>query len=137
MRMDGVKMTLIVQRQSMAVCRLDPAEPIPDWSCRGKFFSLTRTTQELSIVCEEQYVPAMVTSERDWRMLKIDGILDFGLVGIVAGVSTVLAAARLGIFVLSTYDTDYILVKQAGLAKAVEALRLSGYQVVEAPLSRA
>ncbi len=135
--MDGVKMTLIVQRQSIAVCRLDPAEPLPDWSCRGTFFSLTRTPEELSIVCEEQYVPAMATGERGWRMLKIEGILDFGLVGIVAGVSAVLAAAQLGIFVLSTYNTDYILVKQAGLAKAVEALRSSGYQVIEAPLSGA
>ena len=128
--MTAKQLTLIVQSGLYGVCRLSPAEPVPEWSLQGEFFSLSRTAEEFSIVCAETQIPPTVLCERSWRMFKIAGILDFALVGIVAGVSTALAAAQLGIFVLSTYNTDYILVKQADFPAAVVALRAAGYEVL-------
>jgi hypothetical protein len=130
--MNAKQLTLIVQPGLYGVCRLSPSEPVPDWSLQGEFFSVTRTAEEISIVCDETQIPSTVLCEQNWRMLKIAGILDFALVGIVAGVSAVLAAAQLGIFVLSTYNTDYILVKQVDFPAAVAALRAAGYEVIGA-----
>jgi len=90
---------------------------------------VTRTSEELSIVCVEAQIPESALCERGWRLFKIDAVLDFSLVGIVAGLSAVLAGANIGIFVLSTYNTDYVLVRQPDFSVAVAALRAAGYEV--------
>jgi hypothetical protein len=126
------KLTLIVQHDLYGVCRLSPSDPIPDWSLQGEFFSVSRTAEEISIVCTEMQIPSTVQCERGWRMFRIAGMLDFALIGIVAGISAALASAQLGIFVLSTYNTDYILVKQADFSAAVSALQAAGYEVLGA-----
>ena len=92
---------------------------------------MTRTTEELSIVCAEAQIPATVLCESGWRLFKIDAVMDFSLVGIVAGISAAIAGANVGIFVLSTYNTDYILVRQPDFSVAAAALRTAGYKVVE------
>src|SRR5690606_32365297 len=94
------------------------------------FVSVTRTATELSIVCDQKYIPASVPCEGNWRYLFIEGSLDFSLVGILASLSGALARKGISIFVISTYDTDYILVKAQALDKAVETLREEGHQVI-------
>jgi uncharacterized protein len=110
------------------VCRLDADAPWPDWAA-GEFVALSRTPDELSVVCEGRSVPAGVRREDGWRCLAAAGPLDFALVGVVAGMVGPLATAGISVFVVSTYDTDYLLVKAARLEAALEALRQAGHVV--------
>jgi len=115
---------------SYAVCRLAPGLAVPAWAETGDLVSITRTTEELSIVCPQDRVPGEVRCERDFRVLKIRGPLDFSQVGILAGLSGPLAKAGISLFALSTFDTDYILVKQNQLGRAVEILIREGHNVL-------
>lgn len=109
-----------------AICRLDPSCPTPEWAERGEFSSVTRTCEELSIVCAEDLVPDQVSCARGWRMLKLAGPIPFTVTGVVAAISSALARNRIGIFVVSTYDTDYILVQAHALSDAIVALESGG-----------
>ncbi|MCJ7738153.1 MAG: ACT domain-containing protein [Anaerolineae bacterium] len=122
-----LRLTLLEPR--MAVCRLHRQAPVPDWGMAGDFWSVTRTADELSVVCAERSVPDGVVAEIGWRALKIEGPLDFGMVGVLAGLTTALAEAEISIFAVSTYDTDYLLVKSGDVAEAVRVLRDSRYVV--------
>jgi hypothetical protein len=113
-----------------AVCRLSAQSTTPQWLPNEDLTAIVRTSDELSIVCREEYVPDGITSEREWRVIKIRGPLDFSEIGVIANLSTILAQARVGIFVLSTFDTDYILVKELNLDSAIEAFEDDGHQVV-------
>jgi hypothetical protein len=116
----------------LAVCRLDAQEPIPAWAlaeAAGGLWSLTRSADELSIVCAQALAPAGVRREDGWRAFKVAGPLDFALVGILADLSGLLARAQVSLFAISTYDTDYILVKSASLPAAVAAFREGGHHV--------
>jgi hypothetical protein len=104
-------------------------EPIPAWALLGSFFSVTRTAEELSIVCPEQRVPASTQAERGWRGLKVAGPLDFALTGILAGLASALSEAGISLFAVSTFDTDYVLVRTADLERAIAALEAGGYRV--------
>jgi hypothetical protein len=90
---------------------------------------MTRTADELSVVCWADAVPEGVRCEKGWRCLRVAGTLDFSLVGVLASMLAPLAAAGVSVFVLSTFDTDYVLVKEAHLTKAADALRLAGYVI--------
>ncbi|MEL7632872.1 MULTISPECIES: ACT domain-containing protein [Sporomusa] len=124
------KLKFEVLVDTLGVCRLCASQSIPQWAYRGEFFSITKTTEELSIVCSEVVIPEDVVCERGWRALKIAGILDFSLVGILSVVATILAKAKVSIFAVSTYNTDYILVKAKDLECALQALEHEGYDVV-------
>ena len=113
---------------TFAVCRLDSDAPIPNWA-RGEFVSITRTPEELSIVCHQEHVPGGVRCEAGWRCLRIVGKIDFSLVGVIATLSTALADAGISVFVISTFDTDYILVRQLDVDRTVEALEETGHSV--------
>lgn len=96
------------------------------------FCFMGRTDAERSLVCRTQDVPDNATAREDgWRAMRITGTLDFSLIGVLAGISTVLAENGIGIFVLSTYDTDYILTKQKTYARALQLLAQAGYQIAE------
>ena len=120
---------LSVLDERLAVCRLDPLADLPPWATAAPFYSATRTPGELSVVCPEELVPDGVTCEGGWRALKLDGTFEFGQVGVLVSVSAPLAEARVSIFVLSTFDTDYVLVKEPELDAAVAALRDHGHEV--------
>ena len=122
---------LEVLNDRLAICRSDKDEPLPRWAKApaGEFFSVTRTRDELSIIIANARAPQEAKCERDWRPLMVKGPLDFNLVGIIAELSGTLADAGVSIFALSTYDTDYIMVKQTDLDRALAALRQAGYPV--------
>lgn len=123
--------TLERQKNPLAVVRLGATDGIPPWANPedGDFISITRTADELSIVCDAHRVPADARAERDWTALKIAGPLAFIQVGIIASLSEVLARAEIPIFVISTYDTDYLLVREADANTATDALAEAGHRV--------
>ena len=123
------KLRLYVREERLAVCRLHPDEKVPAWAIEATYFSVTRTPDELSIVCPEPNVPPGTDSEKGWRALGVEGPLDFSLVGILAGATKPLAEAGVSVFAISTYDTDYILVKEESLETAKTALREAGYGI--------
>ena len=106
-----------------AVARLDADADVPPWAHRGAFTTIARTPHELSIVCDEGGVPDDVPAERGWRCLGIDGPISFETTGVAARFTGALAARGISVFVVSTFDTDYVLVKAAKIDEAVEALR--------------
>jgi len=111
--------------------RLDADAPIPGTVLGSPFFSITRTTDELSIVAPEDVELSGTSREAGWACIKVLGPLDFGLTGILAGISQVLADKEISIFAVSTFDTDYILVKQEVCERARQVLEASGYEFVE------
>ncbi len=85
---------------------------MPDWAIRSTdFLSITRTADELSIVCEEDNIPAGIKAEKGWRAIRVEGPLDLKMTGILSSILDPLAEAKISIFAVSTYETDYILVK--------------------------
>ncbi len=120
--MAAVPLTLEVLPGLLAVCRLDASQAVPDWVLRLPFSSITRTGDELSLVLPESLAMPTWRQEGGFRALKVRGPLDFGLVGVLARLSEALAAAGVSLFALSTFDTDYLLVRDEALARAVAAL---------------
>lgn len=117
----SVRLQLIALDCVLSVCKYDN---VPEGLAGGGFCCVTRTDEELSVVCETGAVPAGAIAREDgFRALKVQGPLDFGLVGILAKISTALAEANVPLFAISTYDTDYILVKEENLDTAIAALR--------------
>ncbi len=123
-------LTLELLAGRFAVCRLEPDAPVPGWAgAAAPFVSLTRTAAELSVVCAEEAVPAGVRCEPGWRCLRVKGPLGFGVSGILASLASPLASSGVSIFVVSTYDTDYLLVQQRDLDRGVFALERAGHAV--------
>jgi hypothetical protein len=122
-------LALVVLPGTFAVCRLAAGAAPPAWAWAGPFASLTRTADELSVVCAEAAVPAGTLCERGWRCLRVAGTLDFALVGVLASLLVPLAGAGVSTFAVSTFDTDYLLVREADLGRAAEALRTAGHSV--------
>ena len=112
-----------------AIVRLDPDAELPDWVRGGHFWSATRSESELSIVCCEEDVPTDASAERGWCALELAGPLDFSLTGVVAALVTPLAEAEVPIFVISTFETDYLFVRERDLERSVEALAEAGHSV--------
>lgn len=121
-------MFLTILPDALAVCRL-AADDAPAWLPSEGFVSVTRTAAELSVVCAEAAVPEGVRREGGWRAFVVEGPLDFGLTGILASIAAPLAEAGISIFAISTFDTDYVLVKAEKLHAAAEALEHTGHTV--------
>jgi hypothetical protein len=124
-------MNLSILPDLLAICRLAPEEDVPEWAMLGEFVSITHTSDELSIVCAQEDVPPDVKAYRDWQALKVEGPLDLALTGVLASLADPLAEAQINLFVVSTFDTDYLLVKRYNLARACEVLRQAGFVVNE------
>ena len=122
-------LTLSVLPETLAICRLEREASVPEWAM-GEFVSITRTSDELSIVCHERDVPSGVKADRGWRALKIEGPLDLALTGVLASIAVPLAEARINIFAISTFDTDYVLVKADRVTEAIGVLRNAGNYVI-------
>ena len=127
--MKETKHNLLLVPETYAVCRLEKNAPAPDWGAQGLFSSITRTEEELSVVCPDAHVPDRVRRQGGWRVLKVHGPLDFSLTGILASLTAPLAREGISVFALSTYDTDYLLVKKEQLEKAIQTLQEEGYAI--------
>lgn len=120
---------IVVLPEPLSICRLPGDAPIPAWATQRAFFSVTRSSDELSVVCASIQVPPSVTAHGGWRALKLLGPFDLLLVGILLGVVAPLAAAGVTVFPIATYDTDYLLVRDDQLSSAIDALRHAGHEV--------
>jgi len=120
------KLTLSVLPEKLGICHIGKSSPIPSWADEAKnFCSITRTPTELSIVCEQDKIPAGIMVEKDWRAFKLEGpIEDLSIfsVGIIASLAGPLAKAGISILDISTFETDYILVEEKNLEKAINVL---------------
>jgi len=95
-----------------------------------EFVFLSKTPDEISLVCETKYTPSdVIVSESGWKALKVSGVLDFGMIGVIANISKILAEIAISIFVVSTYNTDYILLKAENFDKGIQALIRKGYVI--------
>lgn len=124
--MKRLRITILPLR--LAVARLSPDAPLPQWM-RGTFTSVTRTDAELSIVCDESAVPEDVQAERNWRVLRVEGPIPFEVTGVASALVAPLAEAGISVFLMATYDTDYLLLKDASFGRAIEVLRAAGHEV--------
>jgi hypothetical protein len=122
-------LTLTVFPNLYAICRLDPRSAVPDWATGNDFVSVSRTSDELSIVCPEANVPSAVARTSGWRVLKCEGPLDNALTGIMASLAEPLADANVSIFPIATHDTDYLLIRESQLDVAINALTSYGHAV--------
>ena len=126
------RLHLTILAGEFAVCRLSPElVTIPTWAFAGHWYTFTRTDDELSIVCPAPLVPDDVQAERGWCLLRLTGPFPFEMTGVLAAVLAPLATEEIPIFALSTFDTDYVLLKTPDLARAVDALRGAGHLVDE------
>jgi uncharacterized protein len=128
-----LKYRVLIER--LAVCRFASNAPIPAWALEGGFFCVVRTRDELSIVCgedacREDRMPDGVLADRGWVALKLEGPFPFSMTGVLASFLQPLAEARIPIFAISTFDTDYVLIKRENLERAVAALGAAGHEKV-------
>ena len=126
---DAVRLRLFLLDCRLAVCRLGPDEEVPKWAGGGAFSSATRTTTELSIVCRESAVPEGIARESGWRIFQVEGPLDFALTGVLASIAGPLGEAGVSLFAVSTFDTDYVMVRERDVEQAANALRAVGHRV--------
>jgi uncharacterized protein len=126
------RVSLRVRTETLAIARLEPSEPWPDWALRQRFVALVRTESEVSVVCDQTAVPEDIRAERGWRALQTEGPLDFAMTGILAGLTGLLAASSIPVFAISTFDTDLLLVRQERLVEAITCLTSAGYLVLPA-----
>lgn len=124
-------LTLHLHPGEYAVCRLAPDAAVPAWTVGPGFCSVTRTADELSVICLTARVPSGVKCERGWRLLQLAGPFDFGAVGILHSVLTPLASAGVSSLAVATFDTDYLLIKAGKLDPALAAMRAAGHAIRE------
>jgi hypothetical protein len=128
--MNHTNLTLSLLSDTFAICRLEPDADIPSWALAGDFYSITRTVEELSLVCLQEVVPEGTRAEKGYRCLKVGGPLDFSLTGIMSSLTIPLAQAGISVLAISTFDTDYLLVKEAQVDRAVQKLSQAGHRFV-------
>jgi len=124
-----LRLTLLDVAGRFAVCKLPPDSAVPAWATAGDVFNVTRTGEELSVVCRQEMVPSGTQAEVSWRCLRVAGAMPFTLVGVLALLTGPVAAAGAGVFAISTFDTDYLFIKEAEFQTAVAALRGAGHSV--------
>jgi hypothetical protein len=117
--------------ETFTICHLAPDAAVPEWVMQGQFFSITRTSEELSVIAESALVPERLRTEVSWRVMKVHGPFDFSEVGVLAALVQPLAAAGVSVFAVSTFDTDYLLVQCSQLREAVTGLRNASHTVHE------
>ena len=123
-------MKLKILDSTFSVMKFPPAETIPLWALHCDVFSITRTDEELSVVCPSEYLPIneqMKEVENDWKCIKVEGVLDFSLTGILSSLANTLAENKISIFAISTFNKDYLLVKCQSIEKAIIVLENEGH----------
>ena len=124
----SVNLVLSVLSETFIIHKLSPDVLIPEEILKSNYYSFSKTEYELSVVCSELTEVQSLQSSKGWKCIKVKGPLDFNLTGILAGISDILAQANISIFAISTFDTDYILVRSQDLSSARTKLRQAGYE---------
>ncbi len=124
-------LTISILPKLFTICRLAADTPVPGWANGGEFLSLTRTSEELSIVAEADLVPAELRSDLNWRVAKVHGPFDLSAVGVLASLVAPLAQKNISVFTISTFDTDYLLVQASDLQAAAAVLRNAGHSILK------
>ena len=117
--------------ETFTICHLAADAAVPEWATQGQFFSVTRTSEELSVIAETALVPDRLRTELSWRVMKVHGPFDLSEVGVLVSLVAPLAAAGVSVFAVSTFDTDYLLVQCSQLREGVTALRNAAHTVHE------
>lgn len=123
-------MKLKILDSTFSVVKYPPTETIPVWALNASVYSITRTDEELSIVCPSDSLPTNqenMEAENDWKCMKVEGVLDFSLTGILSSLANPLAENKISIFAISTFNTDYLLVKSHSIEKARVILENEGH----------
>jgi len=123
----SVNLVLSVLSETFTIHKLSSDVSIPEEILKCNYYSVSKTENEVSLVCSEVIEVQSLQSSKDWKCIKVKGPLDFDLTGILAGISDILAQANISIFAISTFDTDYIFVKKHDLSSATTKLRQTGY----------
>jgi len=118
---------LVLLPDRYAICRLEPGDSLPPWINREGFVSITHTTEELSIICQEALVPPGIQCQAGLHILKFKGIFEFSQTGVLASVALPLAEAGVSLLAISTYDTDYVLIQSEQLKQAIQWLQEAGH----------
>jgi uncharacterized protein len=122
-------LSLALLPQKYAICQFHPDKHIPYWALLGNFVSLTRTHEELSIVCQQDNVPNDINAERGWHCVQVQGAFDFSVSGVNASLAIPLAEANISVLAIATYATDYLLVKEENLERALRVLEQAGHSI--------
>ena len=122
-------LSLALLPQKYAICQFHPDKHIPYWALLGNFVSLTRTHEELSIVCQQDNVPNDINAERGWRCVQVQGAFDFTVSGVPASLAIPLAEADISVLAIATYATDYLLVKEENVEQALQVLEQAGHSI--------
>ncbi len=124
------RLNLVLLQRRFAICRLRSSESIPPWVLNASgFFALVRTSDELSVVCEENVPPTNVRNESGWRMFMVEGPLEFAMTGVLLALVKPLSDAGVSLFAISTFDTDYLLVREEAVDAAEHALAEAGHRI--------
>ena len=124
----SVNLVLSVLSETFTIHKLSPDVSIPEEILKSNYYSITKTENELSVACSEFIEVQSLQSSKGWKCIKVKGPLDFNLTGILAGISDILAQANISIFAISTFDTDYLLVRSQDLPSARKKLKKAGYK---------
>ncbi|MFW9779390.1 MAG: ACT domain-containing protein [Candidatus Heimdallarchaeota archaeon] len=126
-----MKFSLLVGKTRLAIFQLSPDATLPNFEDLSPFWSITKTENEISIIIKEEELDSNLKAERGWRYLKVNGPLEFNLYGILVSIANPLANQKISIFAISTFNTDYILIKEEDLDKAISVLRGEGFVVTK------
>jgi len=123
-------LTLDLLEGKFVICRLSPSSSLPSWAFTGPFMSITKTNDELSIITiDDNRLPKDIQCERNWKCFKLKGPFPFDMTGVLSSILNPLAKADIGILAISTFDTDYVMVKENNLQIAVDVLKQNGHTV--------
>src|SRR5438067_5715468 len=129
-------LNLLLLPDTYAVCEFHPDQHIPYWSLLGNFVSLTRSNEELSIVCQQDNVPDDVVAERGWRCVQVQGVFGFSEAGVHVSLAVPLAEADISVLAIATYATDYLLIKEENTDRALQVLRKAGHTIKRCSVAR-
>jgi hypothetical protein len=127
--MDASGRSYSLLQDTFAICRMDKIASLPDWAVGGEFWSVSRTPDELSVVCPQGSVPADVDHEAGWKCLKVDSPFEFDLAGMISSIAAPLAEADVELFVVATQDSDYLMVRESELERAAGELARAGFSL--------
>ena len=123
----GLKLTSL--EGDYAICQLDAQTSVPKWASLGDLYSITRTPDELSIICLHEQIPEHIPCQAGWQVLKIEGPFNFDEIGVLAALTAPLAAAQISLLTISTFDTDYIFIQAENYDQARQVLQAAGHQI--------